>query len=77
MKENIFRYEVTADISEIECNFYNAHVEIREAEGEKYAVEFPNTKNIKVGNNESGLFIHQFKQSLFPRAEQIIKLFVP
>lgn len=77
MKENIFRYEVTADISDIECNLYNARVEIREASDEKYAVEFPNTKNIEVGSNESGLFIHQSKQSLFPRAEQEIKLFVP
>ncbi|MCM1439117.1 MAG: DUF4097 domain-containing protein [Roseburia sp.] len=77
MKEKNFIYTVETDVNLIELNLFNAALEICEAEGDRFYVEYPNAKNIFAANDENGIIIHQGKSGFLLKPKQDIKIFVP
>lgn len=77
MKEKFFCYTVETDVSEIECDLYDATVIIDVSADKKLRAEFPCAGNIHAGNADSTLYINQEKKPLFRNSGQIIKIFVP
>lgn len=77
MKDKISVYSVETDVNSIELNLKSATVEICEAAGGKFYIEYPNCKNIFTANGENGIIIHQGKCGFFTKPHLTIKIFVP
>lgn len=75
MKEKNKIFVIESDVNSIECELANADLNLEVSKDDVFKVEYANSKNVHIGNGESGLIISQ-KKRLFG-GKQRFKICVP
>lgn len=72
MKGHINQLKPTADVTQIECDLYDAELSICTADDGQLTVIFPDAKNVKAASNENLLLVNQTKRPVLCAKQRII-----
>ncbi len=77
MKNRAYGFEITSDVTEVECELTDARLSVCASDDGTFRAEFSTARGVNVGYGESSLVIHTRKRPFYDRTRPEIKLYVP